>query len=137
MAAGRLSPDVRGRVGQTRRVNPIFHIALRAEWADAQAGGVYRRSTLGRSLDEVGFIHCSRRDQVELVANAVYRDQGDLVLLVIDPSRVGAEIREENVDGGRDLFPHIYGPLHDDAVIDVLAFAAGADGRFTMPASRD
>ena len=118
---------------QTQTVNPIFHIAVASDWTDALAGGEYRRSTLGKSFDEVGFIHCSRRDQVELVANAVYRGHPDLVLLVIDPAKVTIGIREENLDGGLDLFPHIYGPLNTDAVIEVLPFAAGADGRFATP----
>jgi uncharacterized protein (DUF952 family) len=122
-------------MGQTQTVTPIFHIAEVSGWTEARADGMYRRSTLGKTLDELGFIHCSRREQVELVANAVYRGHRDLILLVIDPEKVRAEIREENLDGGLDLFPHIYGPLNTDAVTDVLPFAPGAYGHFVMPTS--
>ncbi len=122
-------------MGQTQTVTRIFHIAEMSGWAEAQADGMYRRSTLGKTLDELGFIHCSRREQVEVVANAVYRGHRDLVLLIIDPQMVHAEIREENLNGGLDLFPHIYGPLNTDAVTDVLPFVPGGNGSFVMPTS--
>jgi glutathione S-transferase len=56
-------------------MEPIFHIAEAAKWNEALAEGDYRQSTLGYTLDQAGFIHCSRRDQVEVVANGVYRDR--------------------------------------------------------------
>ena len=114
-------------------VDRIFHIAEADAWTDAQDNGEYRHSTLGTTLDEEGFIHCSRREQVEAVANAAYWGRHDLLLLVIDPTKVGAEIRDENLDGGSDRYPHIYGPLSLDAVVEVRPFPAGSDGRFSRP----
>jgi glutathione S-transferase len=102
----------------------IYHLALADEWHAAQVAGEYRRSTLGKSLDEVGFIHCSHADQVRMIADLVYGDRTDVVLLTIDPHRVGAEIRVENLDGGDQLFPHIYGPLPLNAVISAEPYAA-------------
>ena len=90
-------------------------------------------STRGRTLEEVGFIHCSQRSQVEPVANAVYQGAEDLVLLSIDPDRVRSEIRYEHVDGWDEPFPHIYGPLNTDAVVDVSPFSPGPAGRFSFP----
>lgn len=110
----------------------IFHIAESNAWAEAQTAGLYRQSTLGRTLEEEGFIHCSYRHQVAPVANAFCAGRGDLLLLVIDPAGVAAEIREEAVDGV-ELFPHIYGPLNLDAVTEVRPFGAGRDGRFVDP----
>ena len=95
----------------------IYHLALRDEWHEAvERNEPYRRSTLGRSLDDEGFIHCSFAHQVEMIADLVYRGR-DVVLLSIDPSRVQAEVRVENLEGGEDLFPHIYGALPLDAVV--------------------
>ena len=71
---------------------PIFHIAEAAAWESARRAGEYRVSTRGRSLAEVGFIHCSHRHQVERVANAAYRDAGPLLLLTVDPDRLGATV---------------------------------------------
>jgi 2-iminobutanoate/2-iminopropanoate deaminase len=80
-------------------MTPMFHIAEASGWADAQANGLYRRSTLGRTVEDEGFIHCSYLDQVEAVANTFYAGRKDLLLLVIDPAKVASEIREEAVDG--------------------------------------
>lgn len=97
--------------------HPIFHLALPTDWATAFETGAYRMSTRGQTLDEVGFIHCSHRDQVEATANTFYGDLDELVLLTIDPDRVDAEIVEEPPAPGSDLlFPHIYGALPVRAV---------------------
>jgi uncharacterized protein (DUF952 family) len=95
----------------------IFHIAERREWdAARQAGGPYEVSTRGQTLADVGFIHASRdEEQARTVQRAFYADLDDLVLLVIDPE--GLDVRDEPV--GDDVFPHIYGPLPIEAVIDV------------------
>ena len=77
-----------------------------------------------------GFIHCSTPAQVLQVANARFRGRSDLLLLSIDTDRVDAEIRYENLEGGEQLFPHIYGELDRDAVIRVVEFKPQADGSF-------
>jgi uncharacterized protein (DUF952 family) len=114
-------------------VAEIFHIAKSTDWAAAQLEGTYRVSTLGCSLEEQGFIHCSLVDQVAPVANATYRGIPELILLVIATDRVQADIRYENLEGGDELFPHIYGPLAVAAVVSVLPYAPGRDGLFTRP----
>lgn len=58
----------------------IFHITPSRTWDSARDSGVYSESTRGKSLAEVGFIHCSRRGQVTSVANAIYRGEPDLRL---------------------------------------------------------
>jgi uncharacterized protein (DUF952 family) len=127
----------------------LYHITPGAEWAAAQASGEYRLSTRGKTLAEEGFIHCSHAHQVVSVADAIYRGTTGLVLLVIDPAAVRAEIREEalgrvgpgpgggadRLAGAGERFPHIYGPLNVDAVVDVLPFEPTADGSFELPAS--
>jgi uncharacterized protein (DUF952 family) len=114
-------------------VAPIFHITQTQDWARAVTAGEYRVSTLGKTLDDVGFIHCSAADQVERVANAAFVGTPDLVVLVIDPDRVAAPITYENLEGGSELFPHIYGPLGPDDVDEVMPLEAGPDGRFSFP----
>ena len=108
--------------------DPILHIAPRAAWARAQAAGAYR----GDTLDREGFIHCSTVEQVVATADRYFRGRTDLVLLVIDPSRVEPEIRYEPAPSG-ERFPHIYGPLDLGAVTRSLPLEPGADGRFSLP----
>lgn len=89
---------------------------------------------------EAGFIHCTRQPEVLLeVANRFYRDRpGDFVVLVIDPARLRAPVRDEPPAhpapvaslGTTVLFPHIYGPLNREAVVEVRAAERNADGTF-------
>ncbi len=113
----------------------LFHLAIRDEWDAACAGGgTYERSTLGLSLAEVGFIHSSFAGQVQGVADRFYRGRDDVVLLVIDPEQVAAEIRVEDLAGTGEAFPHIYGPLPIDAVVAIHHVRPGADGRLAIDA---
>jgi uncharacterized protein (DUF952 family) len=107
----------------------ILHITTSEAWRQAVELGVYRAA----SLSSEGFIHCSRPEQVLRVANKIFYGQIGLVLLCIDPGRVAAPIRDENLEGGADQFPHIYGPLNLDAVCQVIHFVPGPDGRFELP----
>jgi uncharacterized protein (DUF952 family) len=103
-------------------VTVIYHIALAADWAQAQRDGQYTISTRGRTLAEEGFIHAATAAQVNQVADAYYRDAPDLVLLVIDTERLGPELRYDPVPGQEQPYPHIYGPLNADAVVEVRSF---------------
>ena len=108
----------------------ILHATSRAAWSAALARGQYSADSLAGQ----GFIHCSKVDQVMRVANGVFTGQHGLVILVIDPTRVSAEIRWElGVDLATELFPHIYGSINLDAVMDVEDFEPGLDGLFSLP----
>ncbi|WP_109507620.1 DUF952 domain-containing protein [Nocardioides speluncae] len=100
----------------------IFHIALESDWQAAQEDGRYAVSTLGRTLAEEGFIHASRADQWQTVRKNFYADvEEPLVLLVIDTERLDAPVVEEPaVPGGEETFPHIYGVIEVDAVVNAL-----------------
>jgi uncharacterized protein (DUF952 family) len=96
----------------------IFHIATVADWEQAQESGAYATSTRGRSLEQEGFLHAAHRPQVQGVFQRYYQDVREpLVLLTIDTERLGVPWREEEV--GEESFPHIYGPLSPQAVVDV------------------
>ena len=107
----------------------ILHITPRSAWEAAQISGVYR----GDTLDTEGFIHCSTIAQVLGPANIRFRGQQDLLLLRIDPGKVQSEIIYEDCCESGDLFPHIYGPLNLDAVIDIFDFPPNPDGSFSLP----
>jgi uncharacterized protein (DUF952 family) len=109
----------------------IFHITPRSHWQQAQQQGEYRAA----SLDTEGFIHCSRAEQVVWVANQFYRNMPNLVLLCIDPAYLMAELRHDAIETG-EQFPHLYGALNLDAVVQVIEFPPQADGTFQLPTVR-
>lgn len=115
----------------------IYHITSRMAWSEARERGDYR----AESLDTEGFIHCSTESQVVPVAQKYYQGQNDLLLLVIEPALLSSELKWEPPSGGApppgvpegDLFPHIYGPINLDAVVQVLDLQANPDGKFNFP----
>ena len=107
----------------------IYHITPDQDWKAAREAGEYQ----GDTLTTEGFIHCSDENQVVGVANARFRGVTGLVLLCIDPEKVGPKIVRENLEGGQAYFPHIYGSLNLDAVDSVVAFPPGEDGLFDLP----
>lgn len=117
-------------------MDTIFHITEPSMWERAVMDGVYVSSTREASLAEVGFIHCSfTKEQVETVANYIYGDsEGPLLLLEVDPSQIQSDIRVENLDGGSEAFPHIYGPLPIAAVKGVHSLGR-LGGKWTLPPS--
>ena len=79
------------------------------------------------SLDEDGFIHLCSYHQVNDVVATFYPNTTELKLLIIDVSLLQAELRFEYPVGNiptdglnNQLFPHLYGPLNIDSVIDVI-----------------
>jgi uncharacterized protein (DUF952 family) len=115
----------------------IYHLALADEWDAARsAGEPYRRSTLGVSLEEEGFVHCSFREQVAATAERFYAGRDDVVVLVLDPERLTSPLVVEapvGAEPGAEEFPHVYGPLDLAAVIDVRPAPPGPTGVPTVP----
>ena len=96
----------------------VLHLAEVAHWDEALRTGAYRWSTLGRTLEEEGFIHCSTPEQLPGVLSRYYGSYaGDLVLLTLDPALLSAPLRWDvvNPDTG-ERFPHVYGVITPDAV---------------------
>jgi len=116
----------------------IFHITSREAWNAEQKQGQYTAP----SLKSEGFIHCSTRTQVLPVAERFYKGQTGLVILVIDSARLSSGLKWElPFDAApppgvpaSDAFPHVYGPINLDAVVQVIDFIPAADGRFILPA---
>jgi uncharacterized protein (DUF952 family) len=104
----------------------IFHITTEREWQEAVQRGRYGAP----SLSTAGFIHCSGRHQVIRVANSIFRGVDGLVLLYVDMERLSSPVVYENLEGGAEVFPHVYGPIDLDAVRNVTPFEPAEDGSF-------
>lgn len=109
---------------------PLVHLTTRDAWEEALKTGAYTAP----SLKTEGFIHCSLPGQVATVANTWFAGQAGLLLLVIDPTRLKSEVRmEPGTDKPDELFPHIYGLINLEAVIQVINYEPGENGRFVRP----
>jgi uncharacterized protein (DUF952 family) len=117
-------------------VAKIFHITDRVTWREAARVGEYRMSTRGVTLEDQGFIHCSLGHQLSAVAALVYSDLDDdeLIVLVIDSSRVSAPVRYEAAEPDGVEYPHIYGALPVSAVTGTIAISRDAAGQLVLPA---
>jgi len=111
----------------------LLHITERASWDAALPAGEYRISTRGLTLEEQGYIHCSLPHQLRAVAEFLYADADDLVVLVIDSDRVPSTIKYEAMSPGDEEFPHIYGPLPIAAVTEVVTVRRDNAGRMVLP----
>lgn len=117
----------------------ILHITSRKQWIEATRAGEYSAPSLATE----GFIHGSTIRQVLPVAAQFYKGQSGLVLLEIDPKRLVSELKWELPSGGGpppgvpegEAFPHIYGPINLEAVVQVLDFEPGENGEFLLPAA--
>lgn len=108
----------------------IYHLVAAEYYRDSDRAQPYTPEPFAAE----GFIHCTDgMDNVVDVGNRYYRgDQRMYVALVIDPTKVTPEIRYEDE---AKIYPHIYGALNRDAIVDILPMLRGPDGTF-LPAPR-
>ena len=103
---------------------PIYKIVLRPEWDAFKAAG----ETLGAPVDLAdGYIHFSTAAQVAETAAKHFATQSDLVLVAVDPDRLGNALKWEPSRGGA-LFPHLYRALRLDEVLWDKSLPLGASG---------
>ncbi len=107
----------------------LYHITEKDRWLTQSPSGSYTPN----GFEKEGFIHCSTATQVLDVANKFYKGQNNLLLLVIDSNLVTARIIFENLEGGEEQFPHIYGKLNTNAVIAISVFSPDETGAFRLP----
>jgi uncharacterized protein (DUF952 family) len=107
----------------------IVHALTASDWAAFREAGTYRPP----SLDADGFVHCSKPGQIVVVADTVHAAADDLVLLLLDESRLDAPVRYGAGDG-ESAFPHVYGPLTLAAVVESFPFERDETG-YRLPAA--
>jgi uncharacterized protein (DUF952 family) len=108
---------------------PICHILSLSDWKKAREEGSYQPP----SLQQEGFIHFSTPQQVIKTANRFYAQQTDLCLLLVDENQLVAELRFENTEGVQEAFPHLYGPLNLESVLDIQPLTLDPQGSFQYP----
>lgn len=94
----------------------IYHVVTLADWQKALQQGFYEAASLATE----GFIHTSKEEQVKGVLQRYYKDQTGLLLLHIDESKLTAPLKYELAPSVNEEFPHIYGQLNLDAVVQLI-----------------
>ncbi len=94
----------------------IYHITTKQDWKEAQQKGFYEHP----SLKDEGFIHCSQEEQVAGVLERYFKDQSGLLKLVIDTDKLKSKYVFDWSPSTQDTFPHVYGPINLDAVINTV-----------------
>ncbi|MCY7360831.1 MAG: DUF952 domain-containing protein [Ignavibacteria bacterium] len=107
----------------------IYHITFKNKWKEALINNSYKTD----SLEKEGFIHCSPEDKISDSANKFFKDQCELIILCIDEKKVKSKIIWEDLYETGFNFPHIYGQLNIDSVIQVTDFIADENGYFKLP----
>src|SRR5437667_3667077 len=104
-------------------IGMIYHMCPAEAWMQALSRGRY---TGGEDDRHDGLIHFSTAAQLAETARRHRRGQADLVLVAVDPARLGERLRwEESRDG--QLFPHRYGPLSPAEATSVGPLPLGPD----------
>jgi uncharacterized protein (DUF952 family) len=109
----------------------IYKICTAAEWHAAEHAGVYGGSAVDR---RDGFIHFSTAEQAAETAARHFAGERDLVLIAVEPDKLGDHLKWEPSRGGA-LFPHLYGELALAAVLRVDPLPLDASGRHVFPES--
>jgi len=89
----------------------IYHVTTLKEWEAARLKNEYTPV----NYEQDGFIHCSVEKQIPGVLDRFYKGQTGLVEKVKVQRPVLFELAED-LD---ELFPHIYGALNLDSVVEV------------------
>lgn len=95
----------------------ILRITPRDKWEQAVAEGEFRRDDLATE----GFIHCSTPEQLPYVYGKFYKGQAGLLVLRIDTEKLMSPVIWENPHETWKLFPHVYGPINLEAVVEVVS----------------
>jgi uncharacterized protein (DUF952 family) len=95
----------------------IYHVTSQKEWEQAKINGEYKPA----GFDTEGFIHCSIERQVSGVLDRFYKGQTGLVKLKIEKAKLQRPLLFELATDLDELFPHIYGALNLDSVIEEIA----------------
>lgn len=108
----------------------IYKVASRAAFEAALASASFPRMPIDTAD---GYIHFSTAAQLAETLRLHFAGQADLILIAVRTRDMGEGLKWEPSRGG-DLFPHRYGELGLDALVESEAIAVAADGSVALPA---
>jgi len=106
----------------------IFHITNAQGFKSLLLTGNY----LPELFSQDGFVHCSFRDQVTQTANRFFSTQDNLLLFEINEISLCNLLKIENLEGGKELFPHVYGSIPLESISQIAIMVKTKNG-FEFP----
>ncbi|HXB93206.1 MAG TPA: DUF952 domain-containing protein [Puia sp.] len=95
-------------------MSTIYHLTTREQWQQAKEKGQYTAD----SLADEGFIHASEERQVAGVLERYFKGRSGLLKLHIETDKLKSPLYYDWSPSIEDTFPHIYGPINLEAVIE-------------------
>lgn len=117
----------------------LYHLVQKESWDAIKASG---KPYFPPTYEQDGFIHLTKiSEKLLIVANHFYKDvPGDHVVLGIESAKLKSEVKFEPAApvGDKDtytkdeveLFPHLYGTIDFDSVVQELKVKRDTDGSF-------
>lgn len=105
----------------------ILHCIKKTDWEDRKNKTSWGEEEL--AID--GFIHCSTIELFWRVTKFFEEVEDELVILCIDEDKLESEVIYEDKENTGKLFPHVYGLINNDAVVDVLPYLRNKKGQYT------
>ena len=104
----------------------ILHCMKEKSWSK-----VKNKKSFGREdIKRYGFVHCSTVEYFWRVAPNFKNVDEPLVLICIDENKLKSEVRYEDGDNCGRYYPHVYGEINMDSVVQVLPFLRDANSDY-------
>ena len=105
----------------------IFHIVKERIWKEILNNKVHDDILLKRD----GFIHCCTFDQLLEVANDNLKNINEnLIVLCINTYYLESKVKWEKNDKNNKIFPHVYGLINSESIIEEIEFKRNENGDF-------
>ncbi len=106
----------------------IYHLTTYEQWNKFKEQAAYESPTLRQEK----FIHASTALQAEASANRYFESFTEIVLLTLDSKLLVEELKYEWAESVKDFFPHIYGPINKEAIVQVESISRTAPERYKI-----
>ena len=99
------------------RYNMLLHICTERVWRKCELLSHY----VPDEFETEGFVHCCLPRQLAGVLDRYFKGQSDLWILTINENLLTSPVKFEAGPDG-DSFPHVFGPIHKDAIVKTEKF---------------
>jgi uncharacterized protein (DUF952 family) len=93
----------------------IYHIVTLTQWELQKNEQIY----IHPSLAAEGFIHASTAEQLQATIQRYYANEKSVIVLKIEVAKLKNTLKYELAPSTNQLFPHIFGVLNMDAVVEL------------------